>query len=48
MFQKELQVLEKKNDETLTKGLIKTSSFPAAVSVLFVKTVGKLSFMRKL
>ena len=37
MFQKKIQILKKFFNENLTKSFIKTSSFPTAVPVLFVK-----------
>ena len=40
MSQGELQVLKKKIDENLAKGFIRTSFFPTAAPVLFVKKPG--------
>ena len=41
MSQRELQILKKIIDENLTKGFIKTNSFPTAIPVLFAKKPGK-------
>ena len=41
MFQREFQILKKFFDENLAKGFIKTSSFPTAAPILFVRKPGK-------